>query len=201
MKISILIEGATERAFIPAVREFLKPRAVNNMPRLDPVPYDGRIPKDEKLRNQVRNLLQGRNAADAVIALTDVYTGTTDFRDAADAKAKMRAWVPGETRFYPHAALYDFEAWLLPYWTDIQRFSGSNRNSPSIHPENVNHNKPPAYVLEEVFRTGSKKQKYIKTVHSVRILKGKDLGVSAAVCPELRAFLNTILGLIGAQAI
>jgi hypothetical protein len=31
--------------------------------------------------------------------LTDVYTGTSDFKDAADAKAKMRKWVGEEKRF------------------------------------------------------------------------------------------------------
>lgn len=60
------------------------------MPRLDPFPQDGRIPKGDKLRRVVSNLLQ--DGAAAVIALTDVYTGTHDFLDSDDAKAKMRAW-------------------------------------------------------------------------------------------------------------
>jgi len=35
----------------------------------------------------VENLLSGKDAYDVVIALTDVYTGSRDFVDAADAKA------------------------------------------------------------------------------------------------------------------
>lgn len=45
------------------------------MPSLTVRPYDGRIPKGEKLRRVVEDLLTKRPApADAVIALTDVYT-------------------------------------------------------------------------------------------------------------------------------
>jgi hypothetical protein len=83
--------------------------------------YNGRIPKEDKLRRVVENLLQGVQPAEAVIALTDIYTGTRDFEDAADAKSKMRQWVGPNPLFHPHAAQYDFEAWLLPYWTDIQK--------------------------------------------------------------------------------
>lgn len=73
--------------------EFLKLRQGQQMPKLKFISCEGRIHKEEKIRLVVENLLTGRDACDAVIALTDVYTGTKDFRDAADAKAKMAAWV------------------------------------------------------------------------------------------------------------
>jgi hypothetical protein len=59
-----------------------------------------------------------------VIALTDVYTGTQphEFQNAEDAKKKMRQWVGDEPRFHPHAAQYDFEAWLLLYF-ELVRYS------------------------------------------------------------------------------
>lgn len=95
MKITIIVEGKTEKAFLPYLREFLQKRLVGKMPRLDSFPYDGRIPKEGKLRCVVTNLLQGKNASDHVIVLTDLYTGTQppDFLDAEDAKNKMRQWV------------------------------------------------------------------------------------------------------------
>src|SRR5580692_9881419 len=118
------------------------------MPRLDPFPYDGRIPREQKLRRVVENLLShGKPPSDAVIALTDVYTGTNDFNDAADAKQKMRAWVGSEPRFHPHAAQHDFEAWLLPYWSEIQRLAGHNKAAPPGAAEAVNHSHPPAHYL------------------------------------------------------
>ena len=124
------------------------------MPRLDMFLCDGRIPKGDKLRNKVNGLLSGRNAADAVIALTDVYTGTGDFVDAADAKAKMRNWVGPENRFHPHAAQHEFEAWLLPYWAEIQKVARSNQKAPTGSPESVNHNNPPSHHIKSIFRIG-----------------------------------------------
>jgi len=189
--IAILVEGATEKALFPLIREFLGKRLQANMPKLVALPCHGRLPKGEELRRRVRHLLDDRH--DTVIALTDVYTGTKDFTDAADAKKKMRQWVGEEPRFHPHVALHDFEAWLLPYWPEIQRLAGSNRTAPAPNPETVNHAKPPAYVLEEVFRTGTKGKRYSKTRDAVAILRGKDLGTAVEACPELKAFLNTIL--------
>lgn len=92
MRIAILVEGATEKAFEPILRDFLKSRLQQQMPKLQFIPDDGRIPKEEKLRRKVENLLTGRDAFNAVIALTDVYTGTNDFQDAADAKAENVGW-------------------------------------------------------------------------------------------------------------
>lgn len=185
-------------AFKPHLIEFLKGRLAGQMPRLDMFPYDGRIPKQGELRRKVEKLLSsGRPSSDAVIALTDVYTGTNDFADAADAKAKMRQWVGANSRFYPHVAQYDFEAWLLPYWKDIQQLAGHNRNAPSGLPEMVNHNRPPSYHIREMFRNGTCRGDYSKPRDAGRILRGKDLTVAAAACVELKAFLNTIIQLSG----
>ena len=146
----------------------------------------------------VENLLKhSTRPADAVIALTDVYTGSIppEFSTAADARKKMREWVGEEDRFHPRVALHDFEAWLLPYWVKIKRVAGSNRNAPSPFPEHVNHGKPPAFHLAEIFRTGSKSISYVKTRDAGRILKDEDLSVAIQACPELKAFVTTILDL------
>ena len=196
MRISILMEGATERAFLPHLRAFLQTRLAGQMPRLDPLPFDGRIPKGPELRRRVLKLLNGNPASDIVIALTDVYTGTTppDFEDAADAISKMRQWVPDEPRFFPHAAQFDFEAWLLPFWSRITDLAGSNRAPFAANPEAVNHNKPPAHRLNEIFT----KRKYVKPRDAGRILDGQNLADSAAQCASLKAFLSTILTQCGA---
>ncbi len=110
VRIVILVEGGTEKAFFPVLRQFLATRLAGRMPNLDPLPCDGRIPKGSELCRRVTNLLRGKEAADAVIALSDVYTGSGDFENASDAKLKMQDWVGNEPRFYPHVALYDFEA-------------------------------------------------------------------------------------------
>ncbi len=182
---------------MPHLREFLKTREIAEMPNLDPVPCDGRVYKGEKLRRIVEALLRnGKKPADAVIALTDVYTGSGDFASAEDARRKMRAWVGPESRFHPHAAQHDFEAWLLPFWSDIQRLAGHNRAAPAGEPEAVNHSKPPSHHIADIFRLG-KKRSYSKRRDAGVILKGKSLAVAATACPELKSFLNTILKLSG----
>lgn len=202
MKITVLIEGRTEKAFKPYLLDFLRRRLDRRMPNIDFFPCDGRVYKGEKLRRTVENLLRnGRFVSDAVIALTDVYTGTDDFVDAADAKRKMRAWVGNNSNFHPHAAQYDFEAWLLPFWSDIQKVAGHNKNAPPGPPEAVNHNHPPSYHIREIFRVGACRDGYSKPRNAGRILRGKDLAISANKCPELRAFLNTILTLSGGEEV
>jgi len=203
MRIAILVEGRTERAFKPYLLAYLQTRLAGKMPKLDFVPYDGRIPTGDKLKRVVANLLNNkRHPAEAVIALSDVYTGSIppEFPTAQVAKAKMKEWIGGEDRFHPHVALHDFEAWLLPYWEKIKRLTGSNRKPPHSSPERVNHGNSPAYVLAEIFRTGSKTEGYVKTRDAGRILKDEDLSVSVSACPELKAFVDTIVYLCDPKA-
>ncbi len=200
MKISIIVEGRTETAFKEALTAFLRSR-ISSMPKLDFLPQDGRVPKAGKLRRLVENLLQG--GSDHVIALTDVYTGTRppDFTDAADAKAKMRQWVGNEPRFHPHTAQHDFEAWLLPYWRTIQRLALHDKAAPQGQPEAIDHEKPPAFHIKEIFEAGKCKKSYVKPRDAKAILRGNDLSIAIGQCPELKAFVNTLLVLSGGQAI
>ena len=195
MKITIMVEGSTELAFLPSLRNYLQQRLAGRMPNLDMAPYDGRIPTGEKLERAVQRFLSGRYASDHVIALTDVYTGQIppDFSDAADAKYKMRRWVGNEPRFHPHAAQYDFEAWLLPYWSQIQRLAGHDRNAPSGAPEQVNHNNPPSRHIKEIFRIGCRRDAYVKPRDAGRILRDQDLSLAINQCVELKSFVNSIL--------
>ena len=203
MKITLIIEGKTEKAFLPFLRDFLKPRLPNKMPKIDPFPFDGRIPTGEKLKRVVGNLLTGQRPADFVIALTDVYTGTQppEFQDAAHAKAKMRQWVGNEPRFHPHAAQHDFEAWLLPYWTTIQNLAQHNKTAPSGNPEKVNHNNPPAYRIMEIFEVGKCRDSYVKPRDASRILRDNDLSVAVGQCSELKALINTFLSICDGEVI
>lgn len=194
MKIAILVEGATEMAFRDKLREFLQSRLEQKMPRLRFIPQHGGIPKEGKLKRIVEKLLDN-DGYDAVIALTDVYTGKQDFQDANDAKDKMRRWVDKNPKFYPHTALHDFEAWLLPYWTTIQKLAKHNRSAPSGSPETVNHQKPPSYCIKEIFSSGQCKRDYDKVIDGKAILKNNDLMIAIQACPELKAFVNRIISL------
>lgn len=200
MRIAILVEGATEMAFREKLRQFLQSRLEQKMPKLDFKPQHGGIPKEGKLNRIVENLLDN-DSYDAVIALTDVYTGKQDFQDANDAKNKMMIWVDQNPKFYPHTALHDFEAWLLPYWTTIQKLAKHNRSAPRGLPETVNHQRPPSYCIREIFSSGTRGKDYNKVIDGVAILKNNDLMIAIQACPELKAFVNRIISLCDEEKI
>lgn len=196
VRVALMVEGETERAFLPVLRSFLEERLAGRMPRIKACVYDGRIPTGHKLRHEIGLLL---NQNEVVVGLTDVYTGTSDFADAADAKRKMRDWA-GEfsNRFYPHAAQYEFEAWLLPYWDRIQAVSGFRGAAPSRPPEDVNHNKPPSSHIKDAFSRG-KRRSYVKPRDALKILEGSNLQVAVERCTELKALVNSLLTISGGQ--
>ncbi|MEO5334201.1 MAG: DUF4276 family protein [Magnetococcus sp. YQC-5] len=201
MKIVLIVEGETERAFKPHLITFLTEKLAGRMPAIKINSHNGHIPTGDKLKRVVERLLNdSKEPADHVIALTDVYTGNMDFINAADAKNKMRQWVGDNNRFHPHVAQNDFEAWLLPYWEAIQELSKNKMSAPSGLPETVNHTKPPAYWVKEIFNRGNNRS-YVKPRDADRILRGKDLSIAIHKCPELKAFINTILYVCGGTQI
>lgn len=199
MRITIVCEGKTETAFKPHLHAFLQTRLAGRIPELAFDRHDGAIPTGAKLRRVVSNLLDtGARRSDAVIALTDAYPV---FADAEEAKQKMRAWVGAEPRFYPHVALHDFEAWLLPYWDRIQKLAGRRCKPFGAKPEAVDCDNPPAHRLRKLFEAGQCRQSYNKPRDAGRILRDVDLMVAIRACPELQALVNTILTLCGAPEI
>lgn len=205
MRIGLLVEGQTEEVFVPHLRTYLASRHLGAaMPKLVSYPQKGRIPTHDKLKRMVHRLLNdGDRSVEFVVALTDVYTGDFPpmYTDAGDAKSKMRQWVGSEPRFYPHAAQYDFEAWLIPYWNSIQKLAEHNQAPPSGNAESVNHGDPPSRRIARIFELGKCGKSYSKPRDAARILRNNDLGVAIAQCPELKAFINTILTICGAAPI
>jgi len=123
-------------------------------------------------------------------------TSYPNFADAAEAKGFLREAVGEEPRFHAHAAQFDVEAWLLPYWDAICRRVGVQQARPGAHPEQVDRQNPPSKRLEELYqRAKPRPRKYVKPIEMAAILRDKDLTVAAMQCPEFRAFLNTLLTL------
>ena len=104
-------------------------------------------------------------------------------------------------KFYPHTALHDFEAWLLPYWTTIQKLAKHNLSAPSGSPETVNHQKPPSDWIKGIFSSGPRGKDYNKVSDEMAILKNIDLMIAIQACPELKAFVNQIISLCDAEKI
>lgn len=202
MKITMIVEGRTEHVFLPCLKRFVD-RQLDSLPkpRIGVHVFDGRIPTGSKLQRVVQNLLR---EADHVVALTDVYTGRKppEFPDAVSAKTQMRQWVGAEPRFHPHVAQHDFEAWLLPYWPQILDLAKAPQRKPPFQdPEKVNHGKPPAHLLREVFESGKCRKSYSKPRDAGRILRDNDLLLAVSQCSELRALVNTILLISGGSRV
>lgn len=206
MKIIVMVEGSTEMAFKAVLLEFLHNRLSGRMPRLDFRKSDGGVPVKDALKRTVQAYLNGDRGADHVIWLTDVYVDSRNigkglWTTAAEAKAQARRWVGEDPRFHPHVALHDFEAWLIPYWDRIKQVTGVNRNTPSKHPESINHGKPPSYHIKALYELRKPKASYVKRRDAVAILRGQDLMIAINACPELKSFVNTILQLSGGEEI
>jgi hypothetical protein len=70
MKIAIIVEGKTEKAFQPYLGNFLQTHLAGKMPKLETHPCDDSIPTQEKLKRVVQNLLNGKDAVNHVIAFS-----------------------------------------------------------------------------------------------------------------------------------
>jgi len=193
MTIVLLVEGETERALKGILKKFLDQRAAER--GQSQVRLQARKIKSisrEALGKQIKLELQTPGVT-AVVGLIDVFP-QFKHADAAAAKSFLleAAHGAGVTHgFYAHAAQYDVEAWLLPYWDDICQRINVRQGPPRGNPEQVNAVKPPAYHLRELYRRA--RREYTKTTEMLAILAGKDLTVAANACPELKGLLNTLL--------
>ena len=173
------------------------------MPKLVARPLNSNIPPRHELIKMVRALLQ--DGSNHVIILTDVK-GPNKFKDAQDAIAQIESSLGGlrepNNQVFVHAAQYELEAWLIPFWPQIQKLAQSQRQKPTPRPEQINNQNPPSKLLGELWRTGGRKSKsYNKVLHLPKILKGQDLEHASKECPTLKSFLNRLLTLSGAPAL
>ncbi|OHC76476.1 MAG: hypothetical protein A3G18_12905 [Rhodospirillales bacterium RIFCSPLOWO2_12_FULL_58_28] len=94
----------------------------------------------------------------------------------------------------------DFQVQVLD-WLTIQKLAGHNSTVPAGHPETVNHNKPPAYHIREIFEKGQCRDSYVKPRDAGRILRKNDLSVAINQCTELKKMVNTIISVCGGTTI
>jgi hypothetical protein len=195
MTVVLLVEGDTETALKDKLKEFLDTCAQEqNKPKVRFRTKDIMSLDPERLRRRVKLELTSPNVT-AVVGLIDVYP---KFPDANAAKSFLRQAVGQESRFHAHAAQFDIEAWLLPYWDAICHRVGVQQARPGAHPEQVNQQNPPSKRLKELYRRAKPRpREYVKPSEMAAILRDKDLTIIAAQCPEFKAFLNTLLTLSG----
>jgi hypothetical protein len=194
-EIVLLVEGKTETAIKPVLKRFLDARCEREKKpkvRLSTRPLDSRLLREKVVRDHVVLNLK-RSSVVGVIALIDVVCSgrNRQFESAQDAIRFLKNAAPNEKRYRAHAAQYDFEAWLLPYWDAILAKLSLKKKPPGADPELVNHDQPPSRHLKTLYRKA--KLDYDKPRDALAILKGQDLLISAERCPQLKAFLNSLL--------
>lgn len=188
IKIGLLVEGKTEKVFLEPLRNHLRKELQGSMPKLTTLNKNGLVPRGDALANIVQQLL---SECDYVIVLTDVYTGQRSFKDADDAKKQLTQESGNHQRCFVHAAQYEFEAWLLPYWSRVQQIARTKKAVPGKHPEKVNHDRPPSVHLSEAFKS-SPTGCFVKVRDAARIIRDQDLQIAIDACPELKAFVDRI---------
>lgn len=193
MTIVLMVEGDTEAALKVHLKAFLDRRAeLEGKPRVRLETRPEVAHTKGQFRGRVRRELATPGVT-AVVALIDVFPS---YPDASAAKTDLAEKAGNATGFYAHAAQYDVEAWLLPFWGDICRRVGVAQKAPGNHPEQVDQTKPPAYHLQELYRLAKPNpRKYKKPTEMYAILRNKDLLTIAHQCPEFKAFINTLLTL------
>jgi hypothetical protein len=194
LKIILLVEGKTETALKGALKSFLDDRATHEgKPKigLKTKPLDSRLLDSDRVRDQVTMSFRAPEVK-CVVGLIDVYP---KFASSQEAKQFLRQAAGSEPRFHAHAAQFEVEAWLLPFWEEICRKLKVKRQPPGANPEQVDLQKPPSHHLAELFR--SAKRTYDKPRDAQAILQGKELTVVASQCPEFKALLNTLLKCAG----
>jgi hypothetical protein len=190
LKIVLLVEGKTETAVKEALKTFLDAEAAQQgRPRVGVTtkPLDSKLLNAQRVRDQVALNLRDPDVL-CVVALIDVYPA---FASAHQAKAFLRSAGGADPRFHVHAAQFDVEAWLLPFWQAICQKLRIQRQPPGGNPEQVNQQKPPSRWLSELYRMA--RRSYDKPRDARAILAGKNLRTIAAQCPEFKLFLNTLL--------
>ena len=193
MRIVLLCEGKTERAFKVALKGFLDRHCEEEQhPRvgLDAIELKG--PRAWDCERIVDRLEMNAPKSDVlgVVGLVDVYPR---FSDAKEAREYLRNCVKNSDlkgRFHAHAAQHDVEAWLLPFWNDICRRLSVSAKMPRANPEDVNNGKPPSKHLAELYSRA--RRTYEKVIEAPRILKGHQIEEAATKCPELQSLLNTL---------
>lgn len=190
MKIVVVCEGKTEEALRNGLRDFIQARTETN-PRmgLEMRSFHGPVMR-EKLGAMVKNYDRDEDVA-GVVALTDVFPDFDNAKVAIDKLTSAAGDLPQRIRFRAHAAQYDVEAWILPFWNEIAEKLGVKANRPGAKPEEVNNQTPPSFHLKDLFKKA--KRRYEKPLEAAKWLTADRLERAAKECPQLRSFLDTLL--------
>jgi len=198
MKIVVLCEGATEAALRQGLREFVQSHASGvKRTGIETRSLDGPTLR-KKLERLVRNSID-RTDIIAVVALSDVYPGYQNASETKEALRRSAGSAGKDSKFRAHAALFEVEAWILPFWDKVAQHLGVKATPPSPKSELVDGQKPPSHHLKELYRRA--RREFDKVMDGPRWLTADGLMTASNSCPELKSLLNSLLEFAGAAVL
>ena len=201
MKFILFVEGHTEHQAIAAfLKRWLDPRLPAPI-GVQTVRFDGWA---EMVRDAPQKAKMYLNAPKgdvvAVIALLDLYGLQLPYPAEVNSAAEHTAWGTkhleqqvGETRFRQFFAVQETEAWLLSqpglFPAEIAKSLQKLEN-----PETVNHDEPPARLLDRLYKTATGRG-YKKVTEAKNLFPKLDPAAAYAKCPNLKGLLDEMLTL------
>lgn len=197
--IYLYVEGKTEKAILPELRQYLHDcGGAGAMPTLQASRFDGKIHEREVRKRAEQHL---KDSTARILILSDFY-GTDVKGDLENRRKTLLSWLPDDAvrdgRCAVHFAKHEFEAWLLVGWADICAGLKVEMKPLGLSPEDINGKNPPSRRLEHLYKT-ARRRGYDKVVEGKRHFKSIGIARIAAACPEFRAFLDSLKKLCGLE--
>ena len=200
MKFVLFVEGHTERKAVP---EFLS-RCLNSRLHerigVKTVRYNGWADLLKDLPNRAEMYLKDPTQPDivAVIALLDLYLPNPNEREVFEKRREqavdeLRDWV-GLNRFRMFLAIHEVEAWLLSSPNLFPNPVRQNLENSVNAPEDVNFDKPPSKLLEQLYSSNRKKG-YKKVTDGNALFRKLDPEIVYSRCPRFREMVDEMVAL------
>lgn len=198
MRFELICEGATEQLAVPAfLKRWLDPQ-LSRPVGIRVTNEKGFARVERKIVDKARAKLHapGNNQIIAVIGLLDLYGPDypSDKTTVADRyewlKAKIESDID-ESRFRMHFAVHESEAWLMSDKTIFPRPVRDAWPANMGRPEEVNNERPPAKLLNELYRRATQRA-YKKTANGRDLFSKLDPHVAASKCPYLQRLLDDL---------
>jgi len=202
MKFVLFVEGKTEQVAVPNFAKRWLDVRLKHPVGIKVVKFNGWPEFEREIKTKVSLNLSGPSAGDVIagIGLLDLYGPTFYPPKKRSAKARID-WATNKfegdvnhSKFRMFLAVHEVEAWLLSQPDVFPSTIAAALSGKYSAPETVDFGKPPAKLLEELYRTRLKR-KYKKVVYGRSLFAKLDPEAARKKCPNLQAMLETMLGL------
>jgi hypothetical protein len=203
MKFVLFVEGYTEQKALPDfLRKWLEPPRLPQRIGVKVVRFEGWTEYYSDIAGKVASNLSGKAGADVIagIGLLDLY-GPTFYPKDKNTRDERYSWAKkhiedkvGHHGFRQHFATHETEAWLLSEPEIFPKEIQGAFPPKCARPETVNFDKPPAALLEQLYRARLRRS-YGKVADGQRLFRKLNPDTAYKKCDYLRAMLDEMVNL------